>query len=296
MNANTKTTLTPGPKPAWLKRRLPSGPAFERVRSLIADGRLHTVCQEAQCPNIWECFSSGTATFLILGDRCTRDCRFCAVQSGPDQAPDPREPMQVAQAAQTLKLEYVVITSVTRDDLPDGGAAHFAATISKIRQTLPQVHIEVLIPDFQGDAAALRTVVKARPDVLNHNLETVPRLYPTVRPQADYQCSLQLLQRARKMAASLSTKSGLMLGLGETDRELEKVLADLLRVGCRMLTLGQYLQPSRQHLPVREFVTPERFEDWRRRAMAMGFDQVASAPLVRSSYHAKQLYLPGGNA
>ena len=296
MASSTKTTTSPRPKPAWLKRRLPSGPAFEKVRALISNGKLHTVCQEAHCPNLWECFSGGTATFLILGDRCTRDCRFCAVQTGPEQAPDPREPRRVAQAARTLQLEYVVLTSVTRDDLPDGGAAHFAATISEIRQALPQVHIEVLIPDFQGNAAALQTVIKARPDVLNHNLETVPRLYPTVRPQADYRRSLQLLRRARDYAPDLPTKSGLMLGIGEEASELEAVLSDLLSMGCCMLTLGQYLQPSQQHLPVSEYVTPEAFARWRRKALAMGFNRVASGPLVRSSYHAKELYHTGSEA
>ncbi len=295
MASSAKTTASPKPKPAWLKRRLPSGPAFEKVRTLISNGKLHTVCQEAHCPNMWECFSSGTATFLILGDRCTRDCRFCAVQTGPEQAPDPREPQRVAQAAYTLGLEYVVLTSVTRDDLPDGGAEHFAATISEIRQTLPQAHIEVLIPDFQGDAAALQTVVKARPDVLNHNLETVPRLYPTVRPQADYRRSLQLLRRAHDCAPDLPTKSGLMLGIGEEASELEAVLADLLSMECGMLTLGQYLQPSQQHLPVSEYVPPEAFARWRRKALAMGFSQVASGPLVRSSYHAKELYNTGSD-
>ena len=280
----------PLPKPAWLKRRLPTGEAFNQVRELIDGGRLHTVCQEAKCPNIWECFSHRTATFLIMGERCTRNCRFCSVAPGPPGPLDPQEPARVAEAVERLGLKYVVITSVTRDDLPDGGAAHFAATIGEIRRRLPETQIEVIIPDFQGDAAALATVLRARPNVLNHNIETVPRLYPAVRPQADYRRSRDLLKRSRALAPLIPTKSGLMLGLGEQPEELRQTLLDLREAGCRILTLGQYLQPSPEHLPVEAYVPPDDFEKWRKAALEMGFSEVASAPFVRSSYHAKESF------
>jgi lipoic acid synthetase len=279
-----------GKKPPWLRRRLPSGPEFERVRSLVDGNRLHTVCQEAKCPNIWECFSSRTATFLILGDRCTRNCRFCAVQHRPVQPPDPHEPARVAETAKQMGLTYVVVTSVTRDDLPDGGAGHFAAAISEIRRQLPKARIEVLIPDFQGSPAALKKVLLARPDVLNHNMETAARLYPTVRPGADYQRSIELLRRAAQWRPAITIKSGLMLGLGESADEIQNTLEDLCNAGCRFLTLGQYLQPSREHLPVARFVPPEEFEQWKQTALRMGFAEVASGPFVRSSYHAKELF------
>ncbi len=277
-------------KPPWLTRRLPSGPEYEKIRGLMNQGRLHTVCQEAKCPNIWECFSSRTATFLILGDRCTRNCRFCAVAHLPVEPPDAGEPQRVAEAVAKMGLGYVVVTSVTRDDLPDGGAGHFAATIRAIRRRVPQAGIEVLIPDFQGDAAALRSVLDAKPHVLNHNIETVPRLYVEVRPGAVYSRSLALLGQARRHDASVATKSGLMLGLGETDPEIRQTLRDLLDVGCRLLTLGQYLQPSRDHLPVARYVPPAEFDRWRQSALQMGFDEVASGPFVRSSYHAQELF------
>ncbi len=277
-------------KPPWLKRRLPAGPVYGTVCHTIGARKLHTVCQEAQCPNQWECFSNKTATFLILGARCTRRCRFCAVAHGPQGPPDPEEPARLAEAAAEMGLEYVVVTSVTRDDLPDGGAGVFAATIRAIRRRLPQALVEVLIPDFEGSLAALDTVLDARPDVLNHNLETVPRLYATVRPEADYARSLHLLEASRVRAPSIPTKSGLMLGLGESDAEIRLSLADLAAVDCRMVTLGQYLQPSPEHLPVATYVTPEAFEGWRREALAMGFDQAACGPLVRSSYQARELF------
>jgi lipoyl synthase len=277
-------------KPDWLKRRLPAGEAFNQVRALIEAGKLHTVCQEAKCPNIWECYSHRTATFLIMGERCTRNCRFCSVAAGPPGPLDPQEPARVAEAVAGMGLNYVVVTSVTRDDLTDGGAAHFAATIHAIRRRVPGVEIEVLIPDFQGDPAALKTVLHARPDVLNHNIETVPRLYPRVRPQADYRRSLELLRRAGQIAPGTLTKSGLMLGLGERPEETRQALADLRAVGCRILTLGQYLQPSPEHLPVEAYVPPEDFERWRTAALDMGFSEVASAPFVRSSYHAKESF------
>ena len=285
------TQPPPSPrKPDWLKRRLPAGEAFNQVRALIEAGRLHTVCQEARCPNIWECYSHRTATFLIMGERCTRDCRFCSVAAGPPGPLDPQEPARVAEAVERMGLKYVVVTSVTRDDLPDGGAGHFAATLHEIRRRVPGARIEVLIPDFQGDPAALDTVLRARPDVLNHNIETVPRLYPRVRPQADYRRSLELLRRAGEIAPGTPTKSGLMLGLGERPEEIRQTLLDLRAAGCRILTLGQYLQPSPEHLPVEAYVPPDDFENWRRAALEMGFSEVASAPFVRSSYHAKESF------
>jgi lipoic acid synthetase len=277
-------------KPPWLTRRLPSGPEYEKIRGLMKRGRLHTVCQEAKCPNIWECFSNRTATFLILGDRCTRNCRFCAVAHNPVEPPDPAEPMRVAKSVEKLGLAYVVVTSVTRDDLPDGGAGHFAKTIREIHRRIPEAVIEVLIPDFKGDAEALRTVLEARPQVLNHNIETVPRLYTAVRPGAVYTRSLELLGRVRTIDASIPTKSGLMLGLGETTAEIRQTLQDLLDAECRMLTMGQYLQPSKDHLPVARFVPPAEFDQWQKTAFQMGFSEVASGPFVRSSYHAKELF------
>jgi len=285
-------THSPPPprKPDWLKRRLPTGETFNQVRDLIEAGRLHTVCQEAKCPNIWECYSHRTATFLIMGERCTRNCRFCSVAPGPPGPLDPQEPARLAEAVERMGLKYVVVTSVTRDDLPDGGAGHFAATIHEIRRRVPGAEIEVLIPDFQGDPAALETVLRARPDVLNHNIETVPRLYPRVRPQADYRRSLELLRRAGEIAPGTPTKSGLMLGLGERADEIRQALQDLRAVGGRILTLGQYLQPSPAHLPVDAYVPPDDFENWRKAALDMGFSEVASAPFVRSSYHAKESF------
>ncbi len=278
------------PKPPWLKRRLPMGPECEQVTDLLNKSRLHTVCQEAQCPNLWECFSQRTATFLILGSVCTRGCRFCAVAGGRPSPPDPEEPPRVARAVEQMGLGYVVVTSVTRDDLPDGGASVFAAVIRAIRDKTPDTEIEVLIPDFRGDAAALEIVVAAHPDVLNHNMETVPRLYAEVRPQAVYQRSLDLLDRVRTTDPSIPTKSGLMLGLGETPEEVRQTLEDLNRVGCTLLTLGQYLQPSSGHLPVARWVLPEEFDEWKKSALEMGFSEVASGPFVRSSYHAKALF------
>jgi lipoic acid synthetase len=278
-------------KPDWLKQRLPSGPDFEKIKGMIHKDRLHTVCQEAGCPNIWECFSHHTATFLIMGSRCTRNCRFCAVTEGPLAPPDPQEPAKVANVARQMGLKYVVVTSVTRDDLPDGGAGHFAETIKKIRHEIPDVCVEVLIPDFQGSKEALATVLKAHPDVLNHNIETVPRLYPEVRPQADYHRSLELIQDAHDYAPGLMTKSGLMLGLGEYPAEIRRTLEDMLNAGCRMLTLGQYLQPSKDHLPVKRYIPPAEFDEWRETALKIGFVEVASGPFVRSSYHARELFL-----
>jgi lipoic acid synthetase len=283
-------TQQTNPKPRWLKKRLPTGPEYEKVKELVDKDRLHTVCQEAKCPNMWECFSQQTATFLIMGSRCTRNCRFCSVAQGPVEPPDPAEPDRVAAAARQMGLSYVVITSVTRDDLADGGAAFFAETIEAVHRQIPSARVEVLIPDFQGNTEALQAVLEARPDVLNHNIETVPRLYTLVRPQARYERSLQLLSRVQKYAPGLPIKSGLMLGLGESSEEIRSTLKDLIDAGCRILTLGQYLQPSKAHLPVKRFVTPEEFEQWRQIALEIGFSEVASGPFVRSSYHAKELY------
>jgi lipoic acid synthetase len=277
-------------KPPWLKRRLPSGPIYGTICQALDAQGLHTVCQEAKCPNQWECFSRQTATFLILGSRCTRNCGFCAVDHGPTGPPDPEEPFKVARMARDMGLAYVVVTSVTRDDLPDGGAGLFAATIRALRDEIPGVRVEVLIPDLQGQREAIETVVTAGPDVLNHNLETIPALYPTVRPEADYQRSLALLQTVRDLAPPMMTKSGLMLGVGETREGVRQTLADLRAVDCRMVTLGQYLQPSPDHLPVERYVPPEEFDRWRDEALQMGFQEVASGPLVRSSYQARELY------
>ncbi len=277
-------------KPVWLRRRLPTGPDYGQVRSLINKGQLHTVCQEAKCPNQFECFSARTATFLILGSKCTRTCRFCAIDAGPCEPPDLQEPARVADAALQMKLRYVVVTSVTRDDLPDGGAGLFAETIRRIRNKIPDVTIEVLIPDFQGDQNALEEVLNASPNVLNHNIETVPRLYDTVRPEAVYERSLELLTRVSAFKTSIPAKSGLMLGLGETSTEVRRTLKDIYATGCKILTMGQYLQPSKRHLPVKRFVTPDEFNRWRTEALEIGFAEVVSGPFVRSSYHAKELY------
>jgi lipoic acid synthetase len=277
-------------KPDWLRRRLPTGPQYEKIRGMIDRDRLHTVCQEAKCPNMWECFSHRTATFLILGSQCTRNCRFCSVEKGTPDPPDPDEPERIAQVAREMGLKYVVVTSVTRDDMPDGGAAIFARTISEIRRRIPDACVEVLIPDFQGNTDALQKVLDTRPDILNHNIETVPRLYGLVRPQAEYQRSLDLLANVYDYDRTIPTKSGLMLGFGETAAEIRQTLSDLINVNCRILTLGQYLQPTRKHLTVERYIPPEEFDEWRQTALAMGFKEVASGPFVRSSYHAKDLF------
>jgi len=277
-------------KPKWLRQKISDGSTYQKVRELLRKSHLHTVCQEARCPNMGECFSSGTATFLILGERCTRNCRFCAIAHGPIGPPDPEEPRRVAEAVRRMGLCFTVITSVTRDDLPDGGAGHFAQAIHEIRDRVPRTLVEVLVPDFGGSDSALETIVKARPDVLNHNIETVSGLYSQVRPGADYSRSLHLLKRVRELSPDMPTKSGLMLGLGERPDEVEKVFENLLEVGCGILTLGQYLQPSKNHLPVKRYVPPEEFDKWKEIALGMGFGAVASGPFVRSSYHAGELY------
>lgn len=253
------------------------------------DLSLHTVCQEAQCPNGGECFARRTATFLILGDTCTRNCTFCAVNSGRPLPPDENEPRHLLEAAERLDLEYVVITSVTRDDLPDGGASQFASAVELLRRERPRSQVEVLIPDFRGSQASMRTITTAGPQVINHNVETVPRLYPEVRPQADYARSVNLLSAVKELAPDITTKSGLMLGLGETEPEVTEVMSDLREAGCDLLTIGQYLQPSPEHHPVVRYVPPAEFDRYRQAGLEMGFSAVASAPLVRSSYRAVDL-------
>jgi len=260
------------------------------VKIRLRQARLHTVCESARCPNLGECFSRPTAAFLILGNRCTRACGFCAVEHGSPGPADPAEPEAVAEAARALGLRYVVITSVTRDDLADGGAGQFAAAIQAVRRLLPAAKVEVLTPDFRGEARAIAVVAEAGPDVFNHNLETVPVLYPRVRPQADYGRSLQLLRTVKANAPGLVTKSGLMLGLGESPAEIEAVMEDLVAAEVEVLTLGQYLAPSRRHLPVARYLEPEEFEEWAERGRAKGFRRVFAGPLVRSSYHAEEVW------
>ncbi len=281
--------VTATQKPAWLKVRLPSHGEFFRVAEIVKAGRLHTICQSARCPNIGECWERRTATFLILGDVCTRRCGFCAVTKGTPLPPDPEEPARLAEAAASLGLAHAVITSVTRDDLPDGGAAHFAAVIAAIRAKSPGTRIEALIPDFGGDAAALETVLAARPDVLNHNLETTESLYPAIRrPRENYRRSIAVLAAAKARGAL--TKSGLMIGLGETEADVLQAFADLRRAGCDLLTVGQYLQPTAAHPPVVKYYAPEEFEALAAAARRAGFREVVSGPLVRSSYEAGRLY------
>ncbi len=275
-------------KPAWIRARPGRGNGVSRIRALLRERGLHTVCEEAACPNLGECFSHGTATFMILGDVCTRRCPFCDVAHGRPTAPDPREPTQLAQAIVGMGLRYVVITSVDRDDLSDGGAAHFAACIEQIRHHTPEVEVEILVPDFRGrEEVALASLSAMPPAVFNHNLETVPRLYRQCRPGADYLGSLRLLQRFKESNPEIPTKSGLMLGLGEEMAEVHEVMATMRRHQIDRITLGQYLQPSRHHLPVARYLTPEEFERLRQLGEEMGFSHVASGPMVRSSYHAE---------
>ena len=275
-------------RPPWLKVRFPAGGNYERIRVLMREQELNTVCEEARCPNIGDCWSRGTATFMILGDTCTRSCGFCAVKTGRPGTLDREEPRRVALAIQRLGLRHAVITSVNRDELADGGAGIFAETIEWSRRLSPDTTFEVLIPDFKGDWAALRTVLGARPEILNHNTETVPRLYSVVRPQARYERSLELLRTARELDPGTLTKSGLMVGLGETSAELLTVFRDLRDSAVDILTVGQYLQPTPAHLPVARYWTPEEFEELKTAAIGMGFKHVESGPLVRSSYHAEE--------
>ncbi len=278
-------------RPEWLKSGVLEPAILNRATKLARDLKLHTVCESARCPNRTRCFAEGTATFMILGNTCTRSCTFCAVKHGKPQPPDPQEPDHIVQAVAKLGLRYVVITSVTRDDLPDGGSSQFAQTIRAIRRYDPGIAVEVLVPDFQGSASALQTVVDASPAVLNHNVETVPRLYSEVRPQAEYGRSLGLLRQARLLDGSLLTKSGLMLGLGESREEVIEVMADLRQAGCNLLTIGQYLQPSLEHHRLVRYVRPEEFEEYRIAGEELGFASVMPGPLVRSSFHAAEMYI-----
>jgi lipoic acid synthetase len=277
-------------KPEWLRVKAPQWERVGNVKSLLRDLSLNTVCEEASCPNIGECFNAGTATFLIMGPACTRACPYCDIDFEKKPQPlDPTEPLRLAEAVRRMQLNHVVITSVNRDDLPDGGATQFVRCIEETRRLSPDTTIEVLIPDLCGNWEALETILTARPEVLNHNTETVPRLYRRVRPQGDYGRSLELLRRTRALAPSVYTKSGIMVGLGETDAEVQAVMADLRSVDCDILTIGQYLQPSAKHLTLQDFVTPEQFDAWRVTGETLGFLQVVSSPLTRSSYHAEQV-------
>ena len=272
--------------PEWLKK--PYRPMGEKnvVEDIINDLHLNTVCREASCPNYSECFHDGTATIMIMGRNCTRNCAFCGVTNAPPSPLDPDEPKHVGDAVRRLSLKYIVITSVTRDDLPDGGASHFAATVHEIKKQSPDVKIEVLIPDFRGDETALRVLMDAKPDVISHNMETVKSLYAKVRPEADYERSLELIKRVSGSDTGIFSKSGIMVGVGETDEQVEELFDDLRNAGCEFLTIGQYLSPSTDNLPVSEFITPEKFDIWAGIAREKGFSYVASAPFVRSSYHA----------
>ena len=297
----TVTESKPRPRlPDWLRITLPQSDSFARTRGLLGELKLHTVCESAKCPNHWECWSKGTATFMIAGDRCTRACGFCAVSTAKPLALEADEPMRVAEATRRMRLRHIVITAVARDDLPDGGANHFRQTVEKVRELNPGIVIEVLVPDFNDHDDAIETVLAANPHIYNHNLETVRRLTPSVRHRATYDRSLSVLRKAKELATQNSefriqnffTKSGLMLGLGETEDELLTAMQDLRAAGCDILTLGQYLQPTLKHLPVVEFVTPEKFAEYKIRAEEMGFVHVASGPMVRSSYHADEFTRP----
>ncbi len=283
----------PGPRPAWLRVRVVATPELDRVAAIASRERLHTVCSSASCPNLGECWSRGTATFMICGNHCTRRCSFCDVPTARPAPLDPLEPERVAKAVAALGIGFAVVTAVARDDLPDGGAAQMAATITALRAASPATGIEVLIPDYKGREADLATVLAAGPDVLNHNLETVSRLQRAVRPAARYERSLALLRRAGELRSAVAVKSGIMLGLGESDAEVEEALADLRAAGVALLTIGQYLRPSPAHREVARWVTPAEFDAWAVRARALGFRDVASGPLVRSSYHAERLARPG---
>jgi len=275
-----------GKKPSWLVVKAPKEETLQKMRRLLDDLKLHVICDQALCPNIGTCYAHGTATFLILGDTCTRNCHFCAVKKGQTRPPDPEETERVGQAVKRLRLKHVVVTSVTRDDLKDFGAGQFASTVTRTRALNPEARIELLIPDFKGSSEALKKVVKANPDIIGHNLETVPRLYPQVRPGASYQRSLKLLKMIKVLNGAIFTKSGLMLGLGEKEREILDVMKDLRSVDCDILTLGQYLQPSERQLKVEEYIKPQKFKKYQEIGLHLGFAYVASGPLVRSSFNA----------
>ncbi|MSQ07422.1 MAG: lipoyl synthase [Dehalococcoidia bacterium] len=274
--------------PEWFRVRMPGGPRYMELKHLMRDSQLHTVCEEAHCPNIGECWERGAATFMILGDTCTRRCHYCAVTTGRPGQLDLQEPTRLAETVQRLNLSYCVITSVNRDDLPDGGAFIFAACITKVRAAVPGCKVEVLIPDFAGSISALKKVVDARPEVLNHNIESVRRVFPRVRPKGDYQKSLELLSQAKQLDPGQVTKSGIILGMGESRDEVVETMTDLRQVGCDLLTIGQYLRPSDKHMPVARYYAPEEFNQLREAGLALGFRHVASGPLVRSSYHADE--------
>jgi lipoic acid synthetase len=276
-------------RPNWLKKRIKINDQQTRIHELLAGLHLNTVCQSAVCPNIAECFAKGTATFMILGNICTRNCRFCAIEGGKPLPVDEDEPKRLALAAKEMGLKHVVITSVTRDDLPDGGASHFARTIDELHNQLSCATIEVLTPDFKGDESALAIVIKSKPDIFNHNVETAPRLYPEVRPMADYRRSLSVLEKAKKIDPQIYTKSGIMIGLSETRSEISEVLKDLISVGCNILTVGQYLSPSKSHIEIHEYIHPEVFKDIEQEAKDLGFSYVASGPFVRSSFIAAEV-------
>jgi lipoic acid synthetase len=276
--------------PLWARKGDPLSPAARATRQLVRDEKLVTVCEEARCPNLSECFSRGTATFMLLGDRCTRRCDYCSVETARPLPPDPGEPERIASAAARLRLRYVVLTSVARDDLADGGAAHFAATVSAVRERVPGAEVEVLTPDFKGDSAAIDAVLAARPDVFNHNIETVPRLFPLVRAQGRYALSLEILSEIKRRRPGQLTKSGLMVGLGETDDEIFAVLHDLRQAGVDIVTLGQYLRPTRDHRPVDRYVPPEGFDALAAHARALGFSSVYAGVFVRSSYNAHEIH------
>lgn len=283
-------------KPEWLRIKKREGENLGYVKHILEDLSLNTVCEAANCPNRAECFSKRTATFMILGRECTRNCRFCNVSSNPVEAVNPEEPENVAEATVKLGLQHVVITSVTRDDLKDGGAEHFAKTIKAIKSRDPKIIVEVLIPDLQGDVDALKVVVDAKPDILNHNVETVPRLYPDVRPMAIYERSLEVLENSKKLDPNMLTKTGIMLGLGEKEEEVIQVFKDLREKGCDFLTVGQYLPPSDEHAELVEYVHPDQFEKYKEEALALGFKFVASSPLVRSSYKAADMFAASESA
>ncbi len=274
--------------PEWLKVRMPGGPRYIELKNLMRDSELHTVCEEAHCPNIGSCWERGTATFMILGDICTRACAYCAVTTGRPGTLDLQEPVRLAETALRMNLQYAVITSVNRDDLPDGGAFMFAQCITQVRKRLPDCKIEVLIPDFEGDRRALETVMEARPDTLNHNIETVRRIFHRVRPRGDFDQSLELLARVKSIDPGAVSKSGMMVGLGETWGEIIDNMRELRSVDCDLLTIGQYLRPSEKHIALAKWYTPEEFEELKREGEALGFRHVASGPLVRSSYHADE--------
>jgi lipoyl synthase len=297
MPAINPSELKPRPRlPEWLRIQLPTSDTFSHTRALLDELKLHTVCESAKCPNHWECWSNGPATFMIAGDRCTRACGFCAVSTAKPFALEADEPARVAEATRRMRLKHVVITAVARDDLADGGADHFRKTIEEVRQLNPGIVIEVLVPDFNDSDAAIETVLSANPKIFNHNLETVRRLTPEVRSRATYDRSLTVLRKVKtRRENSIYTKSGLMLGLGETPEELFTAMEDLRAAGCDILTLGQYLQPTIKHLPVVEFVSPEKFQAYGDRARQMGFVHVASGPMVRSSYHADEFGAPLSN-